>query len=314
MSSRYPEFDLASVRTYPMAERQSKVGIDQFAHPISATSTIADFVGSLPDILAGRLFRDVVHALKYARLQGRAIILTSGAHTIKVGLAPVLIDMMERGFVSAIALNGAGVIHDLELARFGRTSEDVVSGLAEGRFGMAEEANAEINAISKRAQARGQGYGETVGEMLQDAPHANISLFANAYRLGIPATVHVGLGTDIHTMRADANGAALGDASLRDFRILIEQMRSLNRGGVLMNIGSAVILPEVVLKAIAILRNTTELTDFTGINLDFVQQYRSGTQVVHRVQALGGRGIALTGHNELLIPLIAWALSSEGDS
>jgi len=148
---------------------------------------------------------------------------------------------------------------------------------------------------------------------LQGAPNAGISLFASAYRLGIPATVHVGMGTDINVMRADASGAAFGDASLRDFRILTEHMRRLNRGGVLMNVGSAVVLPEVLLKAMAILRNTTELTGFTGVNLDFLQQYRSGTQVVYRVQEMGGRGYALTGHNEIMVPLIAWALT-EGEA
>jgi hypothetical protein len=312
MSSRHPQFDLSLIRTYPMAERASKVTLAHLGCPVPAGGGSQGFLDSLPAVLGAQGLRDVVGAIRSAREAGRAIVFATGAHTIKCGLAPILIDLMERGFITALALNGAGVIHDLELARFGATSEDVVDGLQTGRFGMADEANAEINAIAKRAAATGQGYGETVGQALQDAPNANISLFASAYRLGIPATVHVGVGTDIHTMRADADGAALGEASFRDFRILIEHMRGLNRGGVLMNVGSAVILPEVLLKAMAILRNTTELTDFTGVNLDFVQQYRSGTQVVHRVKELGGRGIALTGHNEILVPLIAWALCEGG--
>jgi hypothetical protein len=310
MASRYPEFDLSLVRTYPMAGRASKVSVADMGRPVGPAAGAKEFFDALPRQLAGNSLRDIVAALHAARERKRAVVFATGAHTIKVGLSPVIVDLMERGYITALAFNGAGVVHDLELARFGRTSEDVVAGLSEGRFGMAEEANAEINAIAKRAQATGQGYGETVGEALQDAPNAHVSLFASAYRLGIPATVHVGVGTDIHTMRADASGTALGDASLRDFRILVEHMRGLNDGGVLMNVGSAVILPEVLLKAIAILRNATELTGFTGVNLDFVQQYRSGTQVVHRVQALGGRGIAVTGHNEILVPLIAWGLKA----
>lgn len=310
MPTRYPEFDLRAVHTFPMHERASKVVLTNLGRPAPADGGVTDFLDSLPNVLAGSWLREVVEAIQAARRRKRAIVFATGAHTIKIGLGPILVDLMERGFITAIALNGAGVIHDLEMARYGATSEDVVSGLKDGTFGMAEEANAEINAIARRAAAAGQGYGETIGEALQDAPNAAISLFAAAYRLGIPATVHVGLGTDIHTMRADADGAALGEASLRDFRILTEHMRRLNRGGVLMNVGSAVVLPEVLLKAMAILRNTTELTDFTGVNLDFMQQYRSGTQVVYRVKEMGGRGFALTGHNEIMIPLISWALTA----
>ncbi|HEY3413558.1 MAG TPA: hypothetical protein VGM51_10965 [Armatimonadota bacterium] len=291
-----------------MADRASKVALTDLGRPIALGRSVTEFLDSLPRTLGAHGLREVVSAIVLARRNGKAIVFATGAHTVKIGLSPVVIDLMEQGFITAIALNGAGVIHDLEMARFGATSEDVVEGLRDGRFGMAEEANAEINAIAKRAMASGQGYGETVGQALQDAPHAAISIFASAYRLGIPATVHVGVGTDIHTMRADAEGAALGDASLRDFRILTEHMRGLNRGGVLLNVGSAVILPEVLLKAMAILRNTTELTDFTGVNLDFLQQYRSGTQIVYRVKEMGGRGFALTGHNEIMVPLIAWAV------
>jgi deoxyhypusine synthase len=308
MPSRYPEFDLKCIRTFPMEDRESKVSLANLGRPAPVRDGIAEFIESLPAVLGAQSLREVIAALHGARKNGRAIVLATGAHTIKIGLAPILIDLMRHGYITAIALNGAGVIHDLEMARYGATSEDVVVGLKDGRFGMAEEANAEINAIARRAADTGQGYGETVGEALQDAPNADISIFANAWRLGIPATVHVAVGTDIHTMRADADGAALGAASLRDFRILTEHMRNLNHGGVLMNVGSAVVLPEVLLKAMAILRNTTELTDFTGVNLDFMQQYRSGTQVVYRVKEMGGRGYALTGHNEIMVPLIAWAL------
>lgn len=313
MPSRYPEYDLRAVRTFPMEERASKVSLASLGRPAPVEGGVFDFLASLPNVLGAQWLREIVAAIRAAREAKRAIVFATGAHTIKIGLAPILVDLMEQGFITAIAFNGAGVIHDLEMARFGATSEDVVSGLKDGRFGMAEEANAEINALARRAADTGQGYGETVGEALQNAPNAAVSVFASAYRLGIPATVHVGIGTDIHTMRADADGAALGAASLRDFRILTAHMRDLNRGGVLMNVGSAVVLPEVLLKAMAILRNTTELTDFTGVNLDFMQQYRSGTQVVYRVKEMGGRGFALTGHNEIMVPLIAWALRAGKD-
>jgi hypothetical protein len=314
MPSRYREFDLSQVKTFAMERRTSKVSLGDMGRTVSPSGGVADFLDSLPRQLAGNVLREIVQAMQAARKRSRAIIFATGAHTIKTGLSPIVIDLMERGYISHLALNGAGVVHDLELARFGATSEDVAAELKEGRFGFAEEANAEINAISKRAAQSGQGYGETVGEVLQAAPNAKISIFANAYRLRIPATVHVAIGTDIHTMRADADGAALGAASLRDFRILIESMRRLNGGGVLMNVGSAVILPEVILKAMSVLRNAAELADFTTFNMDFIRPYRSTMQVVERVAGLGGRGLAITGHNEIMLPLLAWALAAtDGD-
>lgn len=293
-----------------MKERTSTVSLRGMAEIAPPLGGVVDFLDSLPRQLAGNILREFINAIRAAKSNDRAIIFATGAHTIKTGLGPIVVDLMERGYITHLALNGAGVVHDLELARFGETSEDVAVELKEGRFGFAEEANAEINAIAKLAAQIGQGYGETVGEALQDAPNAGISIFANAYRLRIPATVHVALGTDIHTMHADADGAALGAASLRDFRILIESMRRLNSGGVLMNVGSAVILPEVILKAMSVLRNAAKLTGFTTLNMDFVRTYRSTTQVVERVAGLGGRGLAITGHNEIMLPLIAWALAA----
>lgn len=313
MASRYPKFDLDLISTFPMVERVNKVHLKDLARPAPPDAGISGFLDSLGGQLAAPLLKEAISAIRSARERGKAIVFATGAHTIKIGLAPILIDMMRRGFITAVATNGACVIHDLELARFGATSEEVYNTLPQGRFGMAEEANREINAIARTASEQGLGYGEAVGMALKDAPNADISLFANAYRIGIPVTVHVAIGTDINVMRSDAVGADFGDISLRDFRILVEHMRGLNRGGVLLNVGSAVVLPEVLLKAMSILRNTTELADFTGINLDFVQQYRSGQQVVTRVGALEGRGIALTGHNEIMVPLIAWALAA-GDN
>jgi hypothetical protein len=314
MPSRYPEFDLSSVKTFAISERTNKVFLSQLGRPAPPKGSVVDFLDSLPRQLAGNMLREIVQSLLSARKNGRAIIVTTGAHTIKTGLGPIIIDLMERRYITHIAFNGAGVVHDLELARFGVTSEDVGKELGKGRFGFAEEANAEINAIAKQAAQSGQGYGETVGQSLQNAPNANISIFANAYRMKIPATVHVALGTDIYFMRADADGAALGEASLHDFRILIESMRGLSGGGVLLNIGSAVVLPEVILKAMSVLNNAAELSNFTSVNMDFIQPYRGTMQVVERVGGMGAKGYALTGHNELMLPLIAWALAAmEGE-
>ncbi len=310
MPSRYREFDLSRVKTFAMDQRVSKVSLADLGRIAPPRGGVTEFLDSLPRQLAGNVLREILRAMQAARKNGRAIIFATGAHTIKTGLGPIVIDLMEQGYITHLAFNGAGVVHDLELARFGATSEDVAAELKEGRFGFAEEANAEINTLAKQAARSGKGYGETVGEALLTAPNARISIFANAYRLNVPATVHVALGTDVHTMRADADGAALGAASLRDFRILIESMRGLNRGGVLMNVGSAVILPEVILKAMSVLRNAAELADFSSVNLDFIQPYRSSMQVVQRVGGIGGRGFALTGHNELMLPLIAWALAA----
>jgi hypothetical protein len=309
--SRYPEYDPHTLRDQPYAERESKVRLAQLARPPRSGATVAEMLAGLPEVLAGAELRLVVARIAAARRGGRAVVAACGGHVVKCGLGPVLIRLMEEGVLTALALNGAVAIHDAELALFGATSEDVLRGLQTGTFGVARETAAFYNGAIRRAQQEGLGAGEALGLALREAgaPHARHSLVAEAYRLGVPVTVHIALGTDIVHMHPGADGAALGEASLRDFRILTAAMRGLAPGGVLLNIGSAVVLPEVLLKAIALLRNESlSFTGFLGVNLDFLQQYRSNQQVVSRVRALGGEGVALTGHHEIMLPLLAHAV------
>ncbi|MCC7243148.1 MAG: hypothetical protein IT180_14565, partial [Acidobacteria bacterium] len=260
--------------------------------------------------LAAGDFCHVVADVLQARRSGRAIIWGLGAHVIKTGLSPILVDLMERGFVSALATNGAGLIHDYELALAGSTSEDVDGALGPGTFGMARETGADLNRAINEGVARGLGLGQAVGQHLLDAapPHVGYSLLATAARLGIPVTVHVAIGTDIIHMHPAASGAATGEGSLRDFRYFASSVSRLS-GGVYLNCGSAVVLPEVFLKAVALARNAGHsLEGLTTVNLDFLRQYRAQTNVVTRPTAGTGRGYSLTGHHELMIPLLAAAL------
>ena len=314
--SQYPEFDLSSIRPQAFAERMSKVRVEDFASPHSAGASYLEFLSGLPRILAGPHIAEIARAVVDARRKNRAVIWSIGGHVIKTGLAPVLNSLMEEGYVTAVAANGAVAIHDCEIALFGSTSEDVVHGLNTGSFGMSGETAAFYNETIRDGVSQQLGIGESLGKALieRNAAHNSVSVLASAYQLGIPVTVHIGVGTDIVHMHPNADGAALGEGSLRDFRILTESMRGLAGGGVLLNVGSAVVLPEVLLKSIAVLRNQDPLgfTDFLGVNFDFIQQYRSNQQVVTRVQAIGGRGIALTGHHEILVPLLAQAIMEFG--
>jgi len=306
----YEEFDLSGVKTYPLASRKSKAKAADFATPFKAGDVRA-FVDSLHSILAGADFKAVVGALRAARDGGYGIIWGLGAHVLKTGLSPILIDLMERGYICALAMNGAGVIHDFELALSGATSEDVDEALGPGRFGMAEETGRELNAIVADGVARGLGLGQSVVAHLhhRQPPYANVSVLAAAGRLEIPVTVHVAIGTDIIHMHKDASGAALGEGSQRDFRYFVSNVARLERG-VYLNCGSAVVLPEVFLKAVALARNTgRSLQALTTVNLDFVRHYRPQTNVVSRPVAGVGRGYSLVGHHELLIPLLAAALA-----
>jgi len=310
MKLPYEEFDLSSIKTYPLRSRQSKVGLAQFATPHKAGSGINGFVKSLPGLLAARDFKDVVEAMVAARRADKAIIWGLGAHVLKTGLSPVLVDLMERGFISAIATNGAGIIHDFEIALSGGTSEDVDATLGPGTFGMAEETGALLNQAIRDGVALGLGLGQSVGKYLDSArpSFAQISVTAAAWRLKIPVTVHVAIGTDIIHMHPQASGAAIGEASLRDFKYFVSSVARLE-GGVYLNCGSAVVLPEVFLKAVAIARNEGRSLDgLTTVNLDFLRHYRPLTNVVSRPTAGTGRGYSLTGHHELLIPLLAAAL------
>ncbi len=313
MKFGYSEFDLSDVHTYPLASRRSKASAADFAKPYLAGSGVPGLLASLPSILAAADFKAVVAALCRARSNDAGILWGFGAHVVKTGLSPILIDLMERGFVSALATNGAGVIHDFEIALSGATSEDVDEALGPGRFGMAEETGRLLNAAINVGVARGLGIGQAVGEFLveNEAPHSQISIAATAHRLGIPLTVHVAVGTDIIHMHPAASGAALGEGSLRDFRYFVSNVARLE-SGVYLNCGSAVILPEVFLKAVALVRNRgIALASLTTVNLDFARLYRPQTNVVHRPTLGGGHGYNLVGHHELLIPLLAAACIEE---
>lgn len=310
MKIPYEEFDLSAVRTYPLASRKSKATVAEFSTPYREGSGVAGVVASLPSFLAASDFKAIVAAMTGARRRGAAIIWGIGAHVVKTGLSPVLVDLMERGFVSALATNGAGVIHDFEIALSGATSEDVEESLGAGRFGMAEETALLLNGAITEGVGEGLGLGQAVGRFLRarQPPYERYSIVAAAARLGIPLTVHVAIGTDIIHMHPAASGAALGEGSLRDFRYFTSAVTRLE-GGVFVNCGSAVILPEVFLKAVALARNRGHaLTGLTTVNLDFLRHYRPITNVVTRPTAGVGRGYALTGHHELLLPLIAAAL------
>ena len=306
----YEEFDLSHIRTYPLASRASRARAEDFARPFTAGSGVSGLIASLPAMLAAADFRDVVQRISSARRRGAGILWGFGAHVIKTGLGPVLIDLMARGYVSALATNGAGIIHDFEIALGGATSENVDQTLGPGNFGMAEETGTLLNDAINTGVAGGAGIGEAVASYLGDAPppFAHLSVVSAAARLGIPLTVHVALGTDITHMHPSASGAALGEGSLRDFRRFVSNVAKLG-GGVYLNCGSAVILPEVFLKAVALARNRgVPLEDMTTVNLDFARLYRPQTNVVSRPTRDTGRGYSLVGHHELLIPLLAAAL------
>lgn len=308
----YEEFDLTGLRTYPLASRRSTARIEDFGRAFAPGGRFSDWLGTLPSILGARDLRQAAAAIGAARRGGAGIIWGIGAHVIKTGVSPVLVDLMERGFVSALAMNGAGIIHDFEIALAGATSEDVDESLGPGRFGMADE-TARLNDVIARGAAGGLGIGQSVGAHLEelDPPFARHSLALTAHRLGIPLTVHVAIGTDIIHMHPAASGAAHGDASLRDFRYFAGSVARL-RNGVYLNCGSAVILPEVFLKAVALARNRgADLSGLTTVNIDFVRQYRPQTNVVTRPVAGSGTGISLVGHHEILIPLLAGAVLEE---
>lgn len=306
----YEEFDLSGVATYPLRSRPSKVRVEAFARPYEKGAGLAAWLERLPDVLAAADFKAVLQALLKARSTGAGILWGLGAHVFKTGLGPLLIDLMERGFVSAVATNGAGLIHDFEIALVGATSEDVDAALGPGRFGMAEETGRLLNRVIVEGVAAGLGIGQAVGRFFQDHPpqYARVSVVAAAARLSIPVTVHVAIGTDISHMHPSVSGPALGEGSLRDFRYFVSNVARL-AGGVFLNCGSAVVLPEVFLKAVALVRNRgIPLDGLTTVNLDFARLYRPEVNVVARPTRGIGRGISLVGHHELLIPLLAAAL------
>ena len=301
---------LKNVKTYPLKKRTNKVSIQNFATPWEAGGNLGVWLEKLPDILASRDLRALVDRLTTAAREHKTVILAMGAHTIKIGLSPIILDLMERGILSGVAMNGAGIIHDLEIAMIGATSEDVASGLSEGRFGMAHETGEFLNNAIKEGAKDGHGLGYSVGNHILQAslPFAQYSVVAGAVRLDIPITVHVAIGTDIIHIHPEADGAAIGETSHRDFRIFSALVSRLE-GGVYINLGSAVILPEVFLKALTLVRNMgTQVKDFTTVDMDFIKHYRPVTNVVKRPTLEGGYGISLIGHNEIMFPLLAAAV------
>ncbi|HVO11934.1 MAG TPA: hypothetical protein VMX54_14440 [Vicinamibacteria bacterium] len=304
---------LDDVATYPLARRRSTVSLRQAGRPHRPGDRLAGFLDSLPRLLAGQTLRELAAEVHRARARRRPLLWGLGAHVIKVGLSPVIVDLMERGFVTGLALNGAGVVHDFELAVAGRTSEDVAAGLDNGAFGMARETGLEVNRAIVAGERDGLGLGAAVGRYLgrrrPRAKHLDQSLLATAWRLGLPATVHVAIGTDIVHLHPACDPGATGRATHLDFRLFAAQVARLGGGGVYLNVGSAVVLPEVFLKAVTLARNLGHpLHDFSTANLDFIQSYRPTRNVVERPVRGGGRGYRLTGHHELLVPLLAAAL------
>jgi hypothetical protein len=313
---------LGAVHSYPLASRKSKVSVRDFAEPTGVNASLVKFLDSLPNILAAEDLRQLLGAIHIARKQRKAILWGIGGHVIKVGLGPVLIDLMKRGFISGIAMNGAALIHDFEIALAGNTSEDVEAGIGEGRFGMASETGQYINEFAKLAHRIRIGYGEAAGQFLSSGiipvKYADSSVLLAAYKHRIPVTIHLAIGTDIPHMHPAAYGAALGDATHHDFRLFCAIVEQMHPGGVYLNWGSAVLLPEIFLKAVSVVRNLgVPLRPITTANFDFIQHYRPLQNVVKRPTASGSltrgsasHGYAITGHHELLLPLVAAALAS----
>ena len=308
-----PALDFAKLRTYPVARRYSKVSTKLFAKPLRKGTSFKQFYDSLPEILAARDLRAIASAIVQAHRAHKTVLLMMGAHVIKCGLNPILIDLLERRVVTALAMNGAGIIHDFELAFAGQTSEEVEAALKDGSFGMAEETHRILNTAIVEGRRKQWGLGESIGRMInaKKLPHRKLSLLATCARLGVPATVHVAIGTDIIHQHVTCDGAALGEVSLRDFRRLAEVVSTLN-SGVVGNLGSNVILPEVFLKAVSIGRNLGHaVQDFTAFDFDMIRHYRPRENVPRRPTLNGGRAYAITGHHELLIPLLARAVIEE---
>ena len=307
MPHSFKPIDLRRLNTYPLSERKSKVNTADFAKTWKRGSGFKDFLESLPNILTGNNIRAVISSIVKAFKEEKTVALGMGAHVIKVGLSPILIDLMERGIITSVAMNGAGFIHDFELAMTGSTSEDVEASIGNGTFGMARETCDFLSASIKKAGENSLGLGEAVGSSIleKEFPFMDKSILAAGARLGIPVTVHVAIGTDIIHMHPGFDPKLTGVATHRDFRIFASVIATLEEG-VYLNVGSAVILPEIFLKAVTLVRNMGHnLNNFTTVNMDFIQHYRPITNVVKRPTAHGGRGFNLIGHHEIMLPLIA---------
>ena len=313
MPKRFKPIDLTNIETYSIKQRKSKVDIKDLGKPYEKGSSFKKFLGTLPNILAAKEIKEVADKIAAAYKTKKVVAVGMGAHVIKVGLGPVIIDLMERGVITSIAMNGAGIVHDSELAMIGQTSEDVAAELKGGAFGMAEETGRILNEAIKDGVKKGYGIGRAVGEKLlkEEFPYNEKSILAAGARLGVPVTVHVAMGTDIIHMSPYCSGAAVGEGSHTDFRLFSSVVSKLE-GGVYLNIGSAVILPEVFLKALTLVRNLGhEVNNFTTVNMDFIQGYRPLTNVCKRPTMTGGKGYSLTGHHEIMVPLLA-AMVKEG--
>ena len=319
MPSNYDDLkplELDKVKTYPLASRSSKVKLDDFARALNDEASLWAFLESLPDVLAASTLRKIAGRMRRARDFGKPIIWGMGGHVIKTGLAPLIIDLMKRGYVSAIAGNGSVLVHDAEIAMIGSTSEDVDATLAEGMFGGADETGRLLNRAAQEGAADQIGLGEAVGRSLvaMKPPYGDYSLLCAAYEARVPFTIHLTIGGDIAHFHPTADGASLGATTHTDFKLLAELVRRMDDGGVYLNIGSAVVLPEVFLKCVTLVRNLGHpLTGITTANFDFIQSYRPQTNVVRRPTENGaGEGFSITGHHELTIPLLAAMLITKG--
>jgi hypothetical protein len=304
------KMDLNRVHAGSIADRTSKVRVQDFARVVPAGEWFDRLEQALPRILAGRSFPRVVEHILAAVKKSKPVIFMLGAHVIKCGLSPLIVDLMHRGVISGLALNGAGVIHDVEIARWGRTSEDVESALVQGRFGMTGETADFINGALRQA-GPDEGYGACVGRALSrdEPPHGEASLLLAGHRCGVPVTVHVALGTDVIHQHPSTDGALVGELSHRDFRILAESISKIGNGGVVLNAGSAVILPEVFLKCLSLAVHLHgRIGAFVTVNMDMIQHYRPFMNLVRRPTRLGGRGYKLMGQHEIMIPLLSAAI------
>ena len=307
---KFKPISSSKLKTYSLKTRKSKVKVDDFAKPFSKEKSFKDFLNSLPNILAADNLRQVASSVVAAYKNKKAVVVGIGAHVIKVGLSPVIIDLMERGIINAVAMNGACIVHDFEIAYAGMTSEDVDAEIGKGEFGMSEETGKLLNNAIKSGVKKGWGIGKSVGQMINSSkyPYKDLSILAAGARLGVPVTVHVAVGTDIIHIHPQMDGKATGEGSHIDFKLFAGVVANLE-GGAYLNIGSAVLLPEVFLKALTLVRNLGhKVENFTTVNMDFIQHYRPLTNVVRRPTKQGGKGYILTGHHEIMVPLLAAAI------
>jgi hypothetical protein len=311
--SYYRQIDLTRIKTIPLSSRKSRTQVKDFAQPSSKNDRINDFLKKLPKYLKVSDLYDLLEAVHQARKKNKPVIFMFGAHIIKLGLSPIIIDLMRNKLITFLSTNGAGAIHDFEIGMWGKTSEDVKEGLKKGNFGMSEQTSRLFNQVSRCAFDSEQGLGESIGQYLvqNKGKFRRYSLLSAAYELKMPATVHVGIGTDIVHQSPHFDPAATGEATFTDFKILAEEVSRLHNGGVVLHFGSAVILPEVFLKALSIARNIKgNVENFTTANFDMIQHYRPNMNVVLRPTEGSGKGYSFTGHHEIMLPLLAWALKA----